>query len=387
MDEREIANSPIGELVTTVEGCRAFVPKPLPRTIDLGQDLTLLLAEASGRVGHLRGVGETLTNPFLLIGPFLRREAVLSSRIEGTQASLSDLYRYEASGRREERRDAPEVWNYVRAVERGQELLETLPISNRLVNEMHAVLMEGVRGEEKRAGEWRRYQVWIGAAGTPIEHARYVPPPHAALPDLMADWERFVNDTTSLPPLVAAALMHYQFEAIHPYADGNGRIGRALITIYLSARGELPTPLLYLSAYFERERSTYYDQLHRLSVTGEWEPWVRFFLTGVSEQAQDAIHRSERVRELHETYRLRLQEAGESANALRMLDGLFAYPYVSAPWAAKVNALTPAGATKILRRLEDVGIVEAMPDTRPRLYVAGALIRLLEAPTAAARPG
>lgn len=238
-----------------------------------------LLDEASREVATLAGVGETLLNPRLLIAPFLRLEAVLSSRIEGTQASLSDIYVFEAGA--SEPPDAREVWNYVQAVEHGLARLDSLPISQRLLLELHALLLAGVRGGDLRPGELRSRQVWNAAPGTPVERARFVPPPAPALPDLLADWERFVHDQGPLPPLVRAALMHYQFEAIHPFIDGNGRIGRLLIPLLLAERGVLRTPLLYLSAYFERRRPEYYDQLLALSHSGDWTPRLRFFLLGV----------------------------------------------------------------------------------------------------------
>ena len=248
------------------------MPNPLPRHIQLSMALVDSLDEASSAVANLAGVGETIQNPHLLIRPFVRREAVLSSRIEGTQASISDLFQYEASGSRRPRGDVEEVANYVEALDHGLNLLAELPISVRLINQVHSVLMRGVRGGEKRAGELRDGQVWIGSAGAPIEEARYVPPPADLVRDLLFDWERFVNECDTLRPLFQCAMMHYQFEAIHPYLDGNGRIGRLLITLFLCAKKILPTPLLYLSAYFERDRSAYYEQLFRLSATGDWRP-------------------------------------------------------------------------------------------------------------------
>ena len=257
------------------------MPALLPRDIQPSMPLMRSLNEALSAVANLAGVGETIQNPHLLIRPFVRREAVLSSRIEGTQASISDLFRYEASGSRRPRVDVEEVANYVQALDHGLDLLEELPISVRLINQVHSVLMSGVRGGERRPGELRDGQVWIGPFGTPIEEARYIPPPPGLVRDLLFDWERFVNESDALPALFQCAMMHYQFEAIHPYLDGNGRIGRLLITLFLCAKKILPTPLLYLSAYFERDRNAYYDQLFSLSATGDWETWIVYFLRGV----------------------------------------------------------------------------------------------------------
>ena len=387
MRAEDFRGSPTGRLERTLRGQWAFVAAPLPRQLELSPELTLLLDEASRAVAYLAGVGETLPNPLLLMRPFLRREAVLSSRIEGTQATLRDVYLFEASGSERDRGDAREVLNYVRAVERGQQLLESLPICGRLVNAMHGVLMEGVRGGDRRPGRWREDQVWIGPAGVAIEEARFVPAPPTRVPDLMAEWERFANETRALPPLVATALLHYQFEAIHPYLDGNGRIGRALITLFLMQRKVLRAPLLYLSAYLERERASYYDHLYRVSSAGDWASWLRFFLTGVREQAEDASIRVRAVRDLYELKRRQLQEKGETSNALRLIDELFASPYLTVAQAQARLGLTNAGARRLLERLARAGVLEEVREARPRYYVARDLFALFEGRVPAAANG
>ena len=378
----EFSDSPSGHQVPTIEGQLAFVPAPLAREMKIGNSLIRRLDDASRAVATLAGVGETVPNPHLLISPFIRREAVLSSRIEGTQASLSDLFLYEALGHRRATGDVTEVSNYVHALERGLELLRTLPISFRLINEMHKVLLTRVRGEQARPGELRSQQVWIGSPGTPIEEARFIPPPAELIRDLLADWEQFVNDNLEMPPLIQCALMHYQFEAIHPYLDGNGRIGRLLIVLFLCAKGLLPTPLLYLSAYFERDRDRYYDQLLNVSATGAWEAWLDYFLTGVAEQAHDALLRIRGVRQLLDRSRRLLQERRESGNALRLLDELFARAYMTAPMAASLLNVTSAGARQILVRLAAAGVIEEIEGTWPKLYLARELFEVIEAPTA-----
>jgi len=379
----ELDRSPCGHLVPTVEGFKAFVPNPLPRELPLSSPLISALDKASLAVGTLAGVGETLQNPHLLITPFLRREAVLSSRIEGTQASISDVFIFEAGGERADAPDTREVVNYVHALNLGLERLNELPICVRLTNEVHARLMHGVRGEDKTPGQLREHQNWIGTRGTNIEDARFIPPPPELVSDLMADWERFVNEDLEMPALIQCALMHYQFEAIHPYLDGNGRIGRLLITLFLCAREVLPTPLLYLSAYFDKRRDDYINHLFRVSATGEWEPWITFFLRGVEQQARDALIRSRRVRELHQRYVQLLQSKRESANALRLLDILFANPYVTAPRASELLGVTHAGAQGILNRLVRAGVLEHISGRWPRLYVARELLRVIEVPIAA----
>ena len=377
----QLRSSPSGHLVPTIERQRAFVPAQLPRHIQPSAPLMRALEEALGAAANLAGVGETIQNPHLLIRPFVRREAVLSSRIEGTQASISDLFRFEASGARRPRGDVEEVANYVQALDYGMELLEELPISVRLINRVHSVLMKGVRGGEARPGELRDEQVWIGPPGTPIQEARYIPPPADRIRDLLYDWEQFVNESDTLPALFRCAMMHYQFEAIHPYRDGNGRVGRLLITLFLCARGVLPKPLLYLSAYFERDRNAYYDQLFRLSATGDWETWIIYFLRGVAQQARDALLRVRRVRALQEQMRQILLERRESANALRLLDEIFAMPILTVADAARLLGVTPAGARRILERLAQAGILDELGDEWPRLYIATELLELIEAPT------
>lgn len=372
--------SPTGHWERTVEGYDAFLPAPIPRTIEIGADLVYLLDSASRAVSVLAGIGETLANPYLLIRPFIRREAVLSSRIEGTQASLSDLFMFEASERPPEG-DAREVANYVVALEHGLERIDDLPLSVRLMNEMHGLLLKGVRGEDKMPGDLRNRQVWIGEQGTSVDEARFVPPPWTALPDLMSDLERFLNEDSRMPPLIQAALMHYQFEAIHPYTDGNGRIDRLLIVLFLCTKGVLRTPLLYLSAYFERLRDDYYDLLLRVSKTGDWDPWLRFFLRGVDLQARDAAARSRRMRSLEDDYRSRLKGV-RSGNTLRLLDEVLMRPFVTAQHAARVLDVTLPAARKLLERFVALGILEEDRSRRPRHYVARELLREIELPLA-----
>lgn len=376
------STSPRGRLVEIDDGNRAFVPDYLPREVILSPELIYRLDEASRAVSTLAGVGETVPNPRLLIRPFMRREAVLSSRIEGTEASLSDLFLYEASERGRPRGDVAEVANYVRALEHGLDLLNELPICLRMSNEMHRILLRGVRGSGTHAGNVRDRQVWIGPPGTPLNQATYVPPPPSFILDLLLDWEKFVNDEILMPPLVQCALMHYQFEAIHPYIDGNGRLGRLFITLLLCSKGVLTQPLLYLSAYFERERQAYYDHLLDVSVTGDWSRWIEYFLDGVIEQSRDALRRARSVRDLHENSRDLLQSHRESGNALLLLDRLFEQPIITVPEAAAALDISQAGARRILERLVGLGLVEFHPDHWPRLYVFRDLLDVLEPATA-----
>lgn len=376
-----LSDSPSGKTVPIGGGQLAFIPNPLPRDLPLSSGLVLRLDNASRAVATLAGVGETVPNPHMLAQPFIRREAVLSSRIEGTIASLSDILAYEASGRRNQSsEDVEEVRNYVVALEYGIERLNSLPISYRLVNELHERLMAGVRGENKMPGRFRTTQVWIGAPGSRIQDARFVPPPPERLRDLFFQWESFVNESHNLPPLVRCALMHYQIETIHPYMDGNGRIGRLLITLFLCASGVLTTPLLYLSAYFERDRQRYYDELLNVSVTGDWERWLSYFLDGVYRESRDVLERIRRVRNLQEEWRELLLNRRESANGLRLLEDLFAHPITTVSRVSRLLEISDPGARQVLNRLIDAGILRRVETARPNLYVAQRLIQEIERP-------
>ena len=377
---QRLSDSSSGKIVPIGGGQLAFIPDPLPRDLPLSPKLVLLLDNASRAVATLAGVGETVPNPHMLAQPFIRREAVLSSRIEGTLASLSDVLAYEASGRRRSSGDVEEVRNYVVALEYGIERLESLPISFRLVNELHERLMAGVRGENKMPGHFRTTQVWIGAPGSSIRDARFVPPPPERLRELFFEWESFVNESHNLPPLVQCALMHYQIETIHPYLDGNGRIGRLLITLFLCASGVLTTPLLYLSAYFERDRQRYYDELLNVSVTGDWERWLSYFLDGVYRESRDVLERIRRVRSLQEEWRELLLNRGEPSSGLRLLEDLFVRPVTTAPRVSQLLEISDPGARRVLDRLIDAGIVNRIGSSRPSLYVAQRLIEEIERP-------
>ncbi len=363
----------------------AFVPDPLPPKLAYGPQLVQALSEADRALGELAGLGRTLPNPYLLTRPFLRREAVLSSRIEGTQASLVDLYAFEVEpplfGETERRDDVQEVQNYVRALEHSMERLGSLPISQRLLREMHAVLMEGVWGAQRDPGEFRRIQNWIGPPGAEVEEAAFVPPPPMEISGALAALEQYIHEQTGRPPLVDIALVHYQFETIHPFLDGNGRIGRLLITLMLIERDLLPEPLLYLSAYFERHRAAYYDHLLAVSRKGAWEDWLLFFLRGVTTESRDAARRAGRLFELRESYRERLQREGARANMLAAVDHLFARPVTDIRDLAQVLGVTFEAARRLVNSLEEEGVLEEITGRRRnRVYAAPEVMRLLQGP-------
>jgi Fic family protein len=308
---------------------------------------------------------------------------VLSSRIEGTRTSLFDLYAYEAVQLTllEPPSDVREVYNYVRALEYGIERLRTLPLSLRLIREIHALLMEGVRGEHWTPGEFRRSQNWIGPPGCTLNDAPFVPPPVPEMQEALDAFERFLHTPSSLPPLVRLGLIHYQFEAIHPFLDGNGRIGRLLITFLLCAWDLLPEPLLYLSAYFEAQRQIYYDLLLAVSQKGAWEDWLSFFLRGVANQARDAVARAGRLQELRERYREQFQAVRAAARLLQVVDLLFAQPVLTTSQVAETLGVSFPSAQQYVNRLEEANILrEITGQARNRVYRADEVLQAIEEP-------
>lgn len=389
MNIESFQKSPSGRLVKTGQSESAyygFVPNPLAPELPFDAELTRTLSDADRSVGELAGLGRTMANPSLLIGPFIRREAVLSSRIEGTEAGITDLYAYEAGQLplptmkpSPPESDLREVHNYVRALEYGMERLSTLPTSLRLIRELHERLMAGVRGERATPGEFRRSQNWIGPPGCSITEATFVPPPVADMTKALHDLENYLHAENSHPPLVKLALIHYQFEAIHPFLDGNGRIGRLLISLLLVNWNLLPAPLLYLSAFFERHRQTYYDLLLSVSERGAWRDWVLFFLRGVRDQGADAIYRAQQLQDLQMGWRAQLQHKRMTGLVLGITDTLFERPVISANEVCARFKVTHQSAMSALRRLAEMRIIfEVTGKQRNRLFVAAEIFRLVE---------
>lgn len=359
VDQGRYDNTVFGEARRTLgrHGYVAYFPKPVPRTLDIVGSTLLRLSEADAALGRLAGAGRLLPAPHLLVRPYLRREAVASTRIEGTQASLVDVFDAEASDL-PYGADVEEVVNYVRAMELGLQRLERLPLSTRLIRELHAVILAGVRGRQRQPGELRTTQNWIGPGGATIETATFVPPPPDEIAGLLTDLERFMHEDSQLPPLVQAALLHYQFETIHPFLDGNGRLGRLLIVFFLVAHGRLPEPLLYLSPYFEGRREQYYDALQRVREKDDVGHWLDFFLAGVAVQASDAVERAERLLDLRERYRSSVQASTRGA-ANQLVDLAFEQPILTARRVEDRLAVTRPSALKALRQLEDAGVLAA----------------------------
>jgi Fic family protein len=354
-----------GKLVPTTGGGIAFVPAALPPQFEISPDVLLALDGASSALGMLGGVGRLLPNPHLLISPYLRREAVLSSRIEGTQSTIADVYAAEAGQTQlfEDTADVSEVQNYVLAHELGLRRLSELPLSLRLIRDLHKRLMHSVRGGDQTPGRFRDSQNFIGPPGTTIANATYVPPPVPEMKRALDDLERFLHDR-ALPPLMQIAIAHYQFEAIHPFRDGNGRVGRLLISMFLCERGLLPAPLLYLSAYFERTRSDYYDLLMRVSTHGDWSAWLRYFLEGVRAQATEAVEDSQRLLGLRESCRATLIAANARPTAIKLLDSLFANPYITARTASTQLKVSDPTARAAISDLLAHGVLEEISGRR-----------------------
>jgi len=380
--KRRTANAPkaSGRWIKTLSGSRAFHPDPLPPELAWTPKLVRALSDADQLLGRLAGEGRRLPNPHLLIRPFVQREAVFSSRIEGTQSTLGELLASEAGAAvARSPEDLREVGNYVAALEHGIARLKTLPLSIRLVCELHEKLMTGVRGDHATPGELRRSQNWIGPPGSTRAQATYVPPPHDEMLDDLGAWERFLHDET-LPPLVQTALMHYQFEAIHPFLDGNGRVGRLLITLLLMQRGVLPLPLLYLSAFFEATRRDYYDGLRAVTERSAWEDWLLYFLNGVARQSEDALSRAGRINHHLDQWRDRVSRTG-SGVALRLLDLLSTNPFITVRKAEAQLGVAYNTAAAALRRLVRLRIVKQIGEARrDRVFCAQALLDILEEP-------
>ena len=365
-----------GQVRRTLEGYHAFFPEPLPRSIDLDRGTVLALDEATAAIHRLGGVGRLLTNPALLMAPHVRLEAVLSSRIEGTEATVSDLLRYEVGDpeRSHDSKDVLEVANYVGALDHGVSRLRAdFPLSLRLLREIHERLLQGVRGHAQTPGEFRRSQNWIGPPGCTLDQATFVPPPVDHMHRALGDLERFLHED-GLPLLIRLAMAHYQFEAIHPFLDGNGRVGRLLMPLMLLDRRVLAEPLLYLSVYFERFRSRYYDLLLWTSQNGDFQPWFAFFLQAVASQAADAEERTVRLVDEQARLRNRLLEEKATVTVVRLGDFLFARPFVTASLLTSALDVTTPTAQAAINELVSRGVLEEVTGRRRgRVYFAPAI--------------
>lgn len=352
-----------GKYVKQLTGYSAFIPNPLPPVpaLDLGGELQVLLSQADRAVGRLDGSIETVPHPDLIVYMYVRKEAVLSSQIEGTQSSLQDVLVAEA-GAQPHSNDVGEVTNYIAAMNHGLSRLEALPVSLRLIREIHEVLLQGVRGSHLTPGEIRTTQNWVGPTGCTLNDALYVPPPPHEVATHLSDWERFLHEDSGLPLLLKVGLAHAQFETIHPFLDGNGRVGRLLITFLLCEAGVLTKPVLYLSHHFKRHRSEYYERLQAIRDHGAWEPWLAFFLKGVVEVSKQATETSRAVLQLREQHRQVITEQfGRAAgNGHRVLERLYVTPFVSVNDVAEVTGTAYPAANELVARLQQAGILQEM---------------------------
>lgn len=361
----------------------AFTPALLPPAIDYAPFVTQLTT-AHRELGILSGaLIHPIVDPKLLLTPLLTKEAVLSSSLEGTQATLEEVFRYEAAARElqgeELRRDAQEIVNYRRAIEASVAELEKRPIGENLLKTAHSILLDSVRGSHKNPGQFRRGFVYIGDRSAGIENASFIPPPPEALPELIANWESYINLNTEMDPLVQIAVAHYQFEAIHPFSDGNGRIGRLVIPLFLVERKLLPRPVLYISEFFDQNRDEYISSLRSVDTTGSWTPWISFFLEGVRLQALRTTAAIQKITELYENVKTQVAQ-WSSALALVLLDQIFIRPAVN--YVSLKSVLPPSSPQTIfnlLEKFQDAGILTVVGSARRnRTYVFQQLIQLLQ---------
>jgi Fic family protein len=373
-----------GSLVSIGDGPNyiAFDPDPLPPEIESGELLSPV-ADAAAAVAELKGIGPRVGDDRVLIEPFVRKEALESARIEGTRATLSDLYAYEAGGEQlvqdENREGVKEVQNYLRALNYGRKQIEDSPeLTESLLCSMHERLLTDVRGEEKRPGQYRDGQVYIG--GTPfIEEARYVPPPPEAVPDRMTELLDYLNEDREMQSLLRAGLAHYQFETIHPFFDGNGRLGRLLISLLLQRDGVLPEPYLYLSSFFNEYKQEYTNRMLAVSQRGEWIPWLKFFLEGVRSQAVEARERANELVDLREEYTERYQ-AARSENILPLVMYLFERPYLTISQAQEAIEGEYVTANRLVNQLVDDGVLEEVGTSgRQNYYRATRIFEIIGA--------
>jgi Fic family protein len=380
MERRDFAESAPGRLVRTEGNRLAFIPDPLPGRFDWSTSVVTTLGRAERSLGQLAGLGRRVPSPQRLLRTFLRREAELSSRIEGTRAKVQTMVLF--AHLPEIAADVPdvqEVENNFEALVAGLAATESRPVSLGIIRELHKILLRDVRGHDKTPGEFRRVQAFIGRTDR-MEDARFVPaPPHEIEPSMRA-LESYVRGSDGLPPLARVAMVHYQFEAIHPFADGNGRIGRVLIMLMLRSEGLLPWPLINPSAPLEQDRRTYYDHLLSVSQRGSWPNWIEFFAGCIAREANNAITRIEALESLRESYRRRVQQARSSALLPRVIDHLFAEPAITVNAVADVLSVGYSSAKKLVERLVREKIVrEVTGRVRDRVFLAQGVIDLLSA--------
>ncbi|NQS97891.1 MAG: Fic family protein [candidate division Zixibacteria bacterium] len=351
-----------GLFVKQPTGYKAFIPKPLPPDpeIEYNDELRILLSKADRVLARLDGVTMILPNPDLFIAMYVKKEALLSSQIEGTQASLQGVLEFEVDLKpKEDISEIKEVINYIDALNFGIQRLDSIPMSLRLMKELHAILLKGTRGAQKDPGEFRRSQNWITPRGSSIRDADFIPPPPQIVLSVMGELEDFIHFKDNIPPLIKIALIHAQFETIHPFSDGNGRLGRLLITFYLSWRAILSKPLLYLSCYFKENKSEYYEKLMKIRTDGDWEGWILFFLKGVIETSEEAFNTAREIVVLKEKCITKLYENSiSSVYAIKLLDLIYEVPLISVKDISTIINISKESSNRLIRKFERVGILK-----------------------------
>ena len=377
----DIQRSPAGNVIKSLKGYNAFIPNPLPPTIKWNNQLVGALSRADFVLGKLAREGSKLPNPHLLIRTFITREAVLSSKIEGTHATIGEVLAQNAGVEMKQNPDdIQEIQNYIKALDFGLERLDELPLSLRLIKEIHEQLMQNVRGSHATPGEFRKSQNWIGPPGCTLNTAKFVPPPVEHLMNCLGEFEKFLHNR-QLPPLIHIALCHYQFEAIHPFLDGNGRVGRLLIILLLIEQKMLPSPLLYLSAFFEATRDEYYRQLHRLSSNGNWVDWLIYFLNGVAVQSEDALSRAERINDLLSKWKLQVTNS-TSRVPVDIVKHFAVNPYLTVKKISEELDVAYSTAQRGISKLKAEGIIfQVSGNKRDKVYCATEILSILEEPT------
>jgi cell filamentation protein, protein adenylyltransferase len=364
--------------VRTLAGADAFVPPPLPPFLSFDTGLVGRLSAADRALGELAGVGRTLPSPHLFTRALVRREAVMSSRIEGTQATLSDLVLFEIERPATPLGDVQEVANYVTAMDYLLDPQRSVPVSPWLLREAHRILLTGTHGENAMPGQYRDTQNWLGSTGAGIDDASYVPPPVELLPDCLDAFESCLHGKRVLPPLVEIACLHYQFEAIHPFKDGNGRVGRLLVALLLVEWGLLPGPMLDFSGYIERRRQEYYARLLAVSTRGDWAGWVAFFLDAVVVQAKDVLHRARALQQLRDDYRFLITGVRSSSLLPQLVDALFATPALTINAARQLLGVSHRAATLHITKLVDAGLLAEIPASgRVRRFIAPGILAVI----------
>lgn len=359
-----------GKVVAQPTGYDAFVPNALPPVpaINIDSEMQYLLSAADRKLGRLDGITRVLPNPDLFLAMYVKKEAVLSSQIEGTQASLVEVLDVPAKGQDESKKnDIVDVVNYVKAMNYGLQRLSTLPLSLRLIREIHAILLQGVRGSDRNPGEFRRSQNWIGVAGCTLATATFVPPPVDEMLKAMSDLEKFFYDKSYIPPLIKIALIHAQFETIHPFLDGNGRVGRLLITFWLCQQEILSKPLLYLSYYFKLNRTEYYNKLMDVRLHGAWEEWIKFFLQGIETVSDEATNSATAILTLRDRYSNELSRiAGSNSNYQKLMDYLFEVPVIGRKEIIDVFGVSSPTAGELIDRFCSIGILHDVTPEKQR---------------------